>query len=90
MLESTRPDTTVDYHAYYPSSGVFANGRGYYKYFWWGLRSDAGYDFVGVGNFGQYIYVSPASHLIIVRNGASLGSGGWVRIFHVMATALRR
>lgn len=90
VLESTRPDTTVDYHAYYPAEGIFANGRGYYKYFWWGLRRDDSYDFVGVGNFGQYIYVSPASHLIIVRNGASFGTAGWLGMFSAMATTLRR
>ena len=90
VLESTRPDMTVDYHAYYPTDGIFAGGRGYYKYFWWGLRHDDSYDFTAVGNFGQYVYVSPASHLIIVRNGASFGAGGWLGMFKTMATALRR
>jgi CubicO group peptidase (beta-lactamase class C family) len=90
VLESTRPDTTLDYHTYYPAEGPFARGGGYYKYFWWGLRDNEGYDFTGVGNFGQYIYVSPASHLIIVRNGESLGSGRWLGIFQSMARALRR
>lgn len=90
VFESTRPDTTVDSRAYYPADGIFANGRGYYKYFWWGLRHDDGDDFTGVGNFGQYVYVSPASRLIIVRHGTSLGTGGWLGMFKAMATALRR
>ncbi len=90
VLVSTRPDTAVDYRTYYPHGGIFADERGYYKYFWWGFRRDGSYDFTGVGNFGQYIYVSPASHLIIVRNGSSLGAGGWLQIFYAMATALRR
>jgi len=90
VLESTSPDTTVNYHTYYPTEGVFANGRGYYKYFWWGLSRANGYDFTGVGNFGQYLYVSPASHVIIVRNGTSFGTGQWLRMFNAMATTLKR
>ena len=90
VLESTSPDTTLDYHAYYPTEDPFADGRGYYKYFWWGFRRDDGYDFAALGKFGQYIYVSPASHLIIVRNGANLGTPGWLRIFSAMTRALKR
>ena len=55
-----------------------------------GARVPIGYDFTGVGNFGQYLYVSPGSHLIILRNGVSLGNGGWLRMFYAIATALRR
>ena len=89
VLESTRPDTTLDYRAYYPAEGLFADGEGYYKYFWWGLRRNDGYDFTGVGNFGQYLYVSPDSRLIIVRHGTSLGAGRWLGTFESMAKALR-
>ncbi len=37
---------------------------------WWGLeRRDGSYDYFADGKFGQYIYVSPSNHVVIVRNG---------------------
>ena len=72
---------------------IFAKGQGYYKYMWWGLQRDAQtYDFIALGNKGQYIYVSPQKDLIILRFGESYGefdgSQGWLDLFFGFASNL--
>ncbi len=60
VAESTQADTSVDYDSYYYDGFIFANGQGYYKYMWWGIqRDEQNYDFVALGNKGQFIYISP-------------------------------
>lgn len=50
IAESTQADTPVDYANYYDDDFIFANGRGYYKYMWWGIQRDAqNYDFMALG-----------------------------------------
>ncbi len=45
-----------------------------YKYFWWGIpKPDTDDDFVAIGRFGRYIFVSPANDVVIVRNGPRRG-----------------
>ncbi|MFA7691056.1 MAG: serine hydrolase [Methanofastidiosum sp.] len=59
---------------YYPDKTFFKEYSGYYSLMWWGIqREDTSYDFYAAGNHGQYVYVSPAKNLIIVRNGISYG-----------------
>ncbi len=73
---------------YYEDQGFFGPGGHYFGYFWWGDRRDAGEsDFHTVGNKGQFIYVSPQRHLVIVRTGIQFGisSVRWLRLFRGFA-----
>jgi CubicO group peptidase (beta-lactamase class C family) len=46
----------------------------YYGYMWWGEKCNPNsQDFLALGNLGQFIYMSPAKNLIIVRNGERYG-----------------
>lgn len=65
----------------------------YYGYMWWGARCNPGsHDFFALGNHGQFIYVSPAKKLIVVRNGEEYGLSGeseeWIGIFCQFAKAM--
>jgi CubicO group peptidase (beta-lactamase class C family) len=74
VAESTQADRSVNYENYYYDDFIFANGKGYYKYMWWGIqRDEQSYDFFALGNHGQFIYISPAKNLIILRFGESYG-----------------
>ncbi|TFH36706.1 MAG: class C beta-lactamase-related serine hydrolase [Anaerolineales bacterium] len=93
VAESTQADTTVDYANYYYDDFIFANGQGFYKYMWWGIQRDSqNYDFMALGNHGQFIYVSPQKNLIILRFGESYGfvngSQPWVEMFYEFAESL--
>ncbi len=55
-------------------NGLIKDAPIYYGYMWWGEKCNpSSQDFLAMGNFGQYIYVSPAKGLIIVRNAESYG-----------------
>jgi len=54
----------------------------YYQYQWW-LPSPDG-DFSAVGILGQYIYVNPAKHLVIVRLGKKQGKANWLKVMKVL------
>jgi len=91
VAESTQADTSVDYFNYYYDDFIFANGQGYYKYMWWGIQRDEhNYDFIALGNHGQFIYISPQKNLIILRFGESYGefggAQGWVDMFYEYAS----
>lgn len=60
-----------------------------YKYYWWVHHRDDGRDdFFASGNLGQYIYVSPANRVVIVRTGFDWGDyRGWVRFLGDVADA---
>lgn len=93
VIEATQADTSTDYENYYPDSFIFADGKGYYKYMWWGIQRDENtYDFMALGNHGQFIYISPSKDLIIVRFGESYGefggAQGWIDIFIDFADGL--
>jgi len=92
VAASTRPDPALTVGEYYPDDFVFADGRGYYGYLWWGMRRADGYDFAAVGNHGQLLYVSPAADMVIVRHGESYGelgdSQGWLEWFYDVASAV--
>jgi CubicO group peptidase (beta-lactamase class C family) len=73
---------------YYTDEDFFVHGGHYFGYFIWGDRRDGGEsDFHTVGNKGQFIYVSPQKHLIIVRTGIQFGvsSVTWLRLFRQFA-----
>lgn len=55
-------------------NGMIEDAPIYYGYLWWGENCNPNsQDFLAVGNHGQFIYISPAKDLIIVRNGAEYG-----------------
>ena len=77
-----RATHNADYYPDEMGQAIFDDLNGYYKYMWYGFfrgdgrddgRDDAGYDFAAEGDHGQFIYVSPAKNLIIVRNGLESG-----------------
>jgi CubicO group peptidase (beta-lactamase class C family) len=80
------------------ASGADPTGRApafaddeYYAYMWWGYpRSQDSPDFTAEGDHGQYIYVSPAHQIIIVRNGTEYGleSREWIDAFGQVAEEL--
>ena len=92
--ESTSLDSTThnaDYYSHAWGPFVYDEGRGYYKYMWYGwLRDGQPADFVAQGDHGQFIYVSPAHNVIIVRNGAEYGlsSRDWIERFYRLAGEL--
>jgi len=93
VAEATQADTSVDYANYYYDSFIFADGQGYYKYMWWGIQHGEGnYDFMALGNHGQFIYISPGKNLIILRFGESYGdihgADNWVNMFYDFASQL--
>jgi CubicO group peptidase (beta-lactamase class C family) len=77
-------------------NGLIQNAPIYYGYMWWGEKCNPdSQDFLAMGNFGQYIYVSPAKELIIVRDGEKYGVGSdgeewvvWADIFCQFAKSL--
>jgi CubicO group peptidase (beta-lactamase class C family) len=82
VADSTRPD-----------QGISVDDQTYYGYMWWGLyREQGGYDYFALGDKGQFIYISPARNLIIVRNGERYGLEGgamaWANIFYQFASDL--
>jgi len=75
---------------FYPVGGLLGDG-GYYGYFWWGRRRGAGpHDFFALGNKGEFIYVSPQTHTVIVRMGVEYGAPAstWIDLFYEFATRL--
>jgi CubicO group peptidase (beta-lactamase class C family) len=80
------------------ASGADPTGRApafaddeYYAYMWWGHpRGQDSPDFTAEGDHGQYIYVSPAHQIIIVRNGTEYGleSREWIDAFGKVAQEL--
>jgi CubicO group peptidase (beta-lactamase class C family) len=55
-------------------NGLIQDASIYYGYMWWGEKCNPGsQDYLAMGNLGQFVYVSPARNLIIVRNGERFG-----------------
>jgi len=93
IAESTSVDRSIQRADYYPDEFgklIFDKLNGYYKYMWYGFfRGEEDYDFTAAGDHGQYIYVSPAKNLIIVRNSLAYGEFGdeqWLRLFFEFAS----
>jgi CubicO group peptidase (beta-lactamase class C family) len=61
---------------------------GYYKYFWWGVsnRKDD-YSYMGIGTYGQFIFVSPKTRVVIVRTADKDGIDPryWREVFQNIA-----
>ena len=61
---------------------------GYYKYFWWGVSREGGdYSFMGIGTYGQFIFVSPRTKVVIVRTADENGIDPpyWREVFQYIA-----
>ncbi|MCU0485311.1 MAG: beta-lactamase family protein [Anaerolineales bacterium] len=74
-------------------NGLILDAPIYYGYMWWGEKCNPdSQDFFALGNFGQFIYISPAKNLIVVRNAESYGIENeveaWGDIFCQFAKAL--
>lgn len=86
------PEThTAEYYSQSFGPSVYDDGAGYYGYFWYGyLRDGEAPDFAAEGDRGQFIYVSPSRHLIIVRNGSEYGApwSQWIDGFYAAAGGL--
>ena len=70
-----------------PWGRVFATGRYFYKFFWWGFEAASGdYDYFAMGALGAHIYVSPRLDTVIVRASSRFPRGiWWAPIFRQMA-----
>lgn len=73
------------------TSPEFHRVGGYYKYFWWGRTAPSGdYWFAAQGLWGQYIFVAPKQHVVIVRTGSDWGidPGAWHQVLSYIANHL--
>lgn len=74
-----------------PPDSVLHNVRSDYGYgyYWWIYpRPGTQNDYWAEGNLGQFIYVSPAANMVIVRHGKMYGYGGWPNFFFKLANEL--
>lgn len=75
---STRPETG-------------AGDRPNYQHLWWLITQDRD-DFLAAGHLGQFLYVSPADRVVIVRLGKSRGGlsrAEWAEAFRSLSQQLR-
>jgi CubicO group peptidase (beta-lactamase class C family) len=89
VQESTEPYFPDDSDGYYPDRFASLPGHAYYHYMWWGFdRGEGHYDFSAEGDRGQFIYVSPSSGIVIVRNGTDFGvsTDEWLALFYQFAS----
>ncbi len=63
-------------HAWY--NQCFVNERTWYRNFWWQIdQGKERNDFFAMGILGQFVYVSPSTNTVVVRQGNSWGLDGW-------------
>ena len=87
VQQATQPYSPVEQDYYGPYFETLP-GRAYYGLMWWGIERDDGtYDYAAEGDKGQFIYVSPAKRLVIVRHGTDFGlpTPTWLRLFYDFA-----
>ncbi len=61
---------------------------GYYKYLWWGVsHGGSDYSYMGIGTYGQFIFVSPRTKVVIVRTADKDGIDPpyWREVFQYIA-----
>jgi CubicO group peptidase (beta-lactamase class C family) len=94
VQESVTLDPSNHQSDYYPEGWgqeIYSAGSGYYYFMWYGrLRDGQPSDFAAEGDHGQFIYISPANNVIIVRNGTSYGQSSkqWIDAFYAVAEGL--
>ncbi len=67
-------------------------GGGYYKYFWWGVSNQGDdYSYMGIGTYGQFIFVSPRTKIVIVRTADKDGIDPpyWREVFQYIADNIK-
>ena len=87
--ESTAPDPND--HRSWETYPEWADAGGYYKYFWWGSLTGSGdYSYAAIGRWGQFIYVAPKAHVVIVRTGRDFGIDiiQWSQVFQYIADSV--
>jgi CubicO group peptidase (beta-lactamase class C family) len=91
VLDSTTPDRND--HRPWETSSRWQDKGGYYKYFWWGIsRGDGDYSYMGIGTYGQFIFVSPKTKVVIVRTADDDGiePPQWREVFQYIADQIDR
>lgn len=86
VAESTVRDPSD--HRPWETFARWQDGGGYYKYFWWGVSGSANdYSFMGIGTYGQFIFVSPKDRVVIVRTADADGIEpyNWREVFQYIA-----
>ena len=51
----------------------------HYQYWWW-IDTDHPGRFLARGNKGQFVYVDPATDVVVVRTGVEFGMDDWPRV----------
>jgi len=91
VLESTAPDPSD--HRPWETFSRWQEKGGYYKYFWWGIsQGQADYSFMGIGTYGQFIFVSPKTKVVIVRTADDDGIDPrqWREVFQNLAEKINQ
>jgi CubicO group peptidase (beta-lactamase class C family) len=94
VRESVSLDLSNHQSDYYPNEWgqeIYSGGIGYYNFMWYGrLRDGQPSNIAAEGDHGQFIYVSPANDLILVRNGTSYGDSStqWMDAFYTAVNDL--
>ena len=86
VAESTTKDPND--HRPWETFSRWQDKGGYYKYFWWGVSRESGdYNYMGIGTYGQFIFVSPRTKVVIVRTADSEGMDPplWREVFQYIA-----
>jgi CubicO group peptidase (beta-lactamase class C family) len=86
VAESTIKDPND--HRPWETFSRWQDNGGYYKYFWWGISHGEGaYSYMGIGSYGQFIFVSPKTNVVIVRTAGEDGIDPpyWCEVFQYIA-----
>lgn len=82
QLENSRTDK--EYFDLYRQMGhpwynqCFKQERTFYRNFWWSInQGKPRNDFFAMGILGQFVYVSPSTNTVIVRQGNRWGINAW-------------
>jgi CubicO group peptidase (beta-lactamase class C family) len=91
VVDSTTPDPND--HRPWETFSRWQDKGGYYKYFWWGISHGEGdYSYMGIGTYGQFIFVSPKTKVVIVRTADDDGIDprNWREVFQYIAEQINR
>ena len=91
VAESTVRDPND--HRPWETFSQWQDNGGYYKYFWWGVsEGQSGYSYMGIGTYGQFIFVSPRTKVVIVRTADEDGIDPrhWRQVFQYIADQVDR
>jgi CubicO group peptidase (beta-lactamase class C family) len=86
VAESTVRDPND--HRPWETFSRWQDNGGYYKYLWWGIsQGKSDYSYMGIGTYGQFIFVSPKTKVVIVRTADKDGIDPpyWREIFQYIA-----